>query len=385
MRRWLLPLLLAGCAPVRPATAVAPAPPITIPAKPALHGALLVHGPFGIATCKPTCTLLADPKLARPHHAPRRIAPGRYLFEEGTLHFEDGTLEPLPAAVDPKLLHEGGFFALDGGAFVHVEHLPTSDRVRVSRAGGPFSPLKESVPPKSYDYRFLPDGRHIFKSAPLIGKQESPWFIDVIEGQSVTLSYVPSLGGEPKKLVTRPQTLHPDFVGEGATIVYWVPGTVDEAKNTRRLLLEAVDVASGKTVGLGSITGPAVAERFGSKVYLRDTPRTLHHVHSRFVVHDASLDASATAHAVRVVDVPAASGFEVPLGEDETLVSPFDDAHAYYGGSHGRRDEDVLVLARPDPQGTRVRVLSLPALDVVLEVLVPAAGVQAVDFVRDRG
>lgn len=384
MRAPLLASVLLACAPARPAPVVAPTPAAVAAPKPTLHGALLVHGPFGIATCKPTCAMLEDPKLARPHHVPRRIAPGLYLFEEGTFHFEDGTLEPLPSPVEPKLLHEGAFWALDGGAFVHVEHLPTADRLRVSRGGGAFAPLQESIPPKSYDFRFLPDGRHLFKSAPLIGKQESPWFIDVIEGQSVTLSYVPSLGGEPKKLVARPQTLHADFVADGATIVYWVPGTVDEAKNTRRVLLEAVDVASGKTVGLGSVTGPAIAERFGSKVYLRDTPRTLHHVHSRFIVHEASLDASATARAVRVVDVPAARSFEVTLADDETLVSSFDDSHAYYGGSRGRRDEDVLILARPDPQGTRVRVLSLPALEVVLEVLVPGAGVQAVDFVRDR-
>lgn len=290
------------------------------------------------------------------------------------LDLRDDSLRPLGFAT-PQY---GALWALADGRFVVVEHLAKEDRVRFAK--GVF---QESIPPRSYDFRFLDDGRHLFKTAPLMGKDESSFFIDVIEGQTVTLSFVAAPGAEPKKLLARSQFLHPDFVAGGASIVHWVPGHVDEKQNVRRMQLEAVDVATGKATGLGAVTSPVIAHGPFGTHYLRDTPVTHHYVRSRFVVHGSELDEAARPHAVRVVDVTTATATDVPLADGEELVGPFSASHASYGGTDGRREDDVLLLARPEGAGIQVRVLSLPALAPLFSVTVPGRGPVFADFVRD--
>lgn len=299
---------------------------------------------------------------------------GRYLFPEGLLEVAHESRSPVDFA--PPVY--GGVWGLDDGRFVLVEHLPNEDKLRFAKGA-----FKESIPPKSYDFRFLPDGRHLFKTAPKMGKDESNFFIDVIEGQTVTLSYVTSPGAEPKKLAARPQFLSPDFVMDGANIVYWAPGRVDEPKNERRLQLESVDVATGKVTGLGTLVTPALVDGPSGKLYQRGTPTTHHYVHSRFVVHAAGFDAQGRSHAVRVVDVAAATSNELQLAQGEELLGCLSAAHGILGASDRRRDDDVLILSRPSDSFVQMRVLTLPDLVPLFSVTVPTMGPVVADFVRD--
>ncbi|MBL8715339.1 MAG: hypothetical protein JNL79_05055 [Myxococcales bacterium] len=359
----------AGCASPRPSAPPPPPAPVA-PAPPKAHrGHLLVHAfGKGLLECKPACIAIDD--HAKQTKSPRRVGPGRYLLPQGIFDLATHRLTPLPN-LDPTKFEYGSLWLLDE-ATVAVEYTNTHDVVRVSRGGGPFVPLVEPIPPKAGDFTFLPDGRHAFKTAPLMGGPESPYFVDVIAGQKVTLHHVSALGGKPKPLVTRDQILHADFVLGGASIVYWAPGRLDVPKSLRTLLLERVDVATGTVQRLEELTTPFT---------MRGTPETEHHTPSRFVVHVA-YDAGG-AERVRVVDVGSGETRDAALGPKETLAHPFNPAHAGNWPWWERRDDDVVVLQQKSDDGVRVRVLAMPGLEPVLETTLPFPNVSAIDWVRD--
>lgn len=345
-----------------------PAPVASVAPKPR-HGHLLVHAfGKGLLECKPVCAAIDE--HAKQTQSPRRVGRGRYLLPQGIFDLATRQLTPQPN-LDLSKFEYGSLWLLDQ-ATVEVEYKSTHDVVRVSRGGGPFLPLVEPIPPKAGDFAFLPDGRHAFKTAPLMGGPESQYFVDVIAGQKVTLHYVSALGGKPKPLVTRDQILHGDFVLGGASIVYWAPGRLDVKKSLRTLLLERVDVATGAVERLEELTTPFT---------MRGTPETEHHTSSRFVVHVA-YDAEG-AESVRVVDVGSGETKSLALGPKETLARPFNPAHAGTWPWWERRDDDVLVLQQKLQDGVVVRVLALPSLDPVLETTLPFPNVSAIDWVRD--
>jgi len=379
--RAMMCVCLVGCAAPPPPAKAPPTPAVVAPAEPQLpKGSLFVYThAFGALECEQTCVSLERPGLSKAKRSPRRIAPHRYLLDEGIFDLENHALSPPPAHLDPAtMLEEGALWVLDDSV-IHIEFRSTHDVLRVSHGGGPFKPLAEPIPPKSYEFAFLRDGRHLFKTAPLMGADESKYFVDVITGQQVTLRFVKALGAAPKPLVTRPQTMHADFVLDGASVVYWVPGTVDLANNVRTLRLERVDVATGETTNLGEVTTPAVTTQGTT---WRDSPWTVHHTHSRFVVHDAGFDAAAKPHLARIVDVLSGKPLDLPLASNEVMAQPLDPSHPFVTSWSARRDDDVLVLKRPVPGGLRVRVLALPSLEPVLVTTLPFPDVAAIDFVR---
>lgn len=375
VRRHVLAAVVAvGCAGPRPvAPAPAPTPASATKPPPVLSGHLLVHsfGKDALFECKPACAPLDDPRLGKVEQSPRRVAPGRYLLQAGVFDLATRALVPLAPKLDLEQHRYGNLWVLDA-AIVSVEFKSTHDVVLVSRAGKPFVPLAEPIPPKAGDFAFLPDGRHLFKTAPLMGAAESAYFTDVIVGQKVTLHYVGALGGKPTPLVARDQTLHPDFVRDGASIVYWAPGRLDVQTAFRSLYLERVDVADGAVTRLEELVTP---------ITMRGTPETLHHGRSRFVVHTTH-GANGKESGVRVVDVEAKAVVDVPLAADESLARPFNPTHAGNWPWCERRDDDVLILRRPVDGGVHVRVLSLPGLDTVLEATVPTPHVTAIDWIR---
>lgn len=371
MRLALALFACVGCA--APPSPRAPPPPKPAPvasvAPKAHRGHLLVHAfGKGLLECKPTCVPIDE--HAKQTKSPRRVGPGRYLLPQGVFDLATRQLTP-QQNLDLSKFEYGSLWLLDQ-AIVQVEYKSTHDVVRVSRGGGPFVPLVEPIPPKAGDFAFLPDGRHAFKTAPLMGGPESQYFVDVIAGQKVTLHFASALGAKPKPLVTRDQILHADFVLGGASIVYWAPGRLEVPKSLRTLLLERVDVATGTVQRLEELTTPFT---------MRGTPETEHHTPSRFVVHTA-YDAEG-AEGVRVVDVESAETKDVSLGPKETVARPFNPAHAGTWPWWERRDDDVLVLQQKGQDSVVVRVLALPSLTPLLETTLPFVNVSAIDWVRD--
>lgn len=130
------------------------------------------------------------------------------------------------------------------------------------------------VKPKTTEFQFLEDGRHLFVKQPGMGKDESLHFIDIVTRHPQMLFYSKGFRSRPREIAKMGPGkgfMNPHFINEGKQIAYWKPGEVDSDANTRKLTLEVIDVKSRKTKELFTVT---TYSKSRGGYYVRDAPIT---------------------------------------------------------------------------------------------------------------
>jgi hypothetical protein len=329
-----LALLVLACAkpPVAP-------PPIATPPPPTVavthRGRLVLH-----TQQQRLIVCLEDQTCGEPSQpvAVVQDQDARYLVstkdQSFVLNVATGTTEPM---AEP-----GVMVRLDDGALIKFEHLSRRSRVFHKTKTQDWTALFAYEKFQALEFRFLRDGRHLFKDSPGMGGQESPYFTDLVLGHPTHLYVVDKIGGKPLRVHTSSQQMDADFIDAGLRIVWWQPGSTDKG---RTIHLQVLD--PGKTAK----TIATVATDFTT----RSAPRTSSSLQSRWVVYAAD----------KVHAIDAATGEQHDL--DATLV-PGIPHESVYNHNHTRRWSDHIVVR----EGEELRVLAIPSFEVIYRVTATA-------------
>jgi hypothetical protein len=263
-------------------------------------------------------------------------------------------------------------YRLRDGTLVHFEYRPNYTPVFTSQ-GGPWTPAATHDRLRSNDARFLPDGRTLFKSSPAMGGPESSHYIDVLIGHPTYLYTSSSIGGQPHRLATGPQFMHADLVDSGRFAVYFNPGDVDKAANTRSFSVEAIDVSTSAVKRLSVVKMPVTLQRPGGTVYLRSAPESVAFPEGPWFLHGLDHDAMGRAVSHRLQDVVSGAAVDLDEVRVGSLV-PSVPAGMLPIGSSRRWSAHVVVRTAAE-----LVVLALPSLQPVLRV--PASEVRAADVI----
>jgi hypothetical protein len=217
---------------------------------------------------------------------------------------------------------------------------------------------------RALEFRFLPNGRHLFKHSPGMGGPESNYFTDLVIGHPTHLYVVDALGKKPRRVHSSSQQMDADFLDDGRRIAWWQPGDVDEANKRRVIALQVLELASNKVSTVATVdTG----------IGRRDPPDASSSLRSTWLVH---------AHeGLRADDVVSGKHFEHALASDERLCDaiPHDST---WPRRHGRRWSEHVIVAKRLGDVTELAVLAIPSFAIVYRTRVPTAGLMGADWVE---
>lgn len=362
VRLALLLSFLVACAAERPppphAVPTTPSPP-----SPVARGRLIVrHQRIGLAVCAREAECAAIPALPEKVASVTQSGPGRYIVTNATSSFEytvaTGTVDELDGA-GPEVIAR-----LEDRSLIRYEHLATHSRVLRRAPGENWAVVLAYENLRAYEFRFLPDGRHLFKSSPGMGGPESPYFTDLIVNHPTHLHIVDALGKKPRRVHSSSQQMDADFLDGGRRVAWWQPGSVDEKTNERTIALQVLELATNKVSTIDTVVTP---------IGRRDAPETSSSLRSTWIVH--------SDHVLRADDVASGNRKEYQLGPDERLFEaiPHDSTWPH---RHARRWSDHVVVATRLGDVTELAVMSVPSFAVVYRTKVPTFGLMGADWVE---
>jgi hypothetical protein len=268
---------------------------------------------------------------------------------------------------------------LEDGSLIRYEHLASHSRVLRRRGGDNWSVILEYDKLRAYEFRFLPDGRHLFKTSPGMGKAESPYFVDLIIGQPTHLHVVDELGKKPRHVHSSTQQMDAEFLDGGRRIAFWQPGEIDKATNRRTISLQVLDLANNAITNIDTVTTPLKNLNGGTR---RDAPEASSSIRSTWIVHAHELAADFRTTMLRADDVATRNHVELRLAADEQLFAGIpNDSH--YPHRHTRRWSDQIVIGKRLGHVTELAVIAIPSLAVVLRTRVPTQGLYGAEWVDD--
>lgn len=267
-------------------------------------------------------------------------------------------------------------FRLRDGTLVSFEYRPNYTRVLTSK-GGPWTPVVTHDRLRASNARLLPDGKVLFTSSPAMGGPESPYFVDVLIGHPTFLYLTPSVGGKPHRLDTGPQFMHADLVDNGHFAVYFSPGNVDQAANTRAFAVEAIDTRSNAKKTLSEVKSPMLIQRHSGRAGLRSAPPSVAFPIGPWFLHGLDHDASGGAISYRLQNVVTGAAVDLDTATVGRLVEPVAAGLLPIGSQ--RRWSDHLVVAAQGPDGPELRVIAIPSLEPLLRV--PGGDIRAADVI----